>query len=210
MTGASQPPPGLVPQLYRALFGLSSPASSAAPSLVQARAHVLLRQAARERSAEAFVARRQARSFSSLGAGQQVAVRRKALAGAAPAAGAARRLKSDQRSSTTTTTTVHDDVGRTTYPVDKSGSQPSASTSKAAPASHPGPSEGRAEPTSTIKELMRSPDLYEPDFRPPRLKVVLCHGLYGYGVRGQIHYWANVQDVLAECGVDLLVVEVPS
>lgn len=57
---------------------------------------------------------------------------------------------------------------------------------------------------------MRSPDLYPPDFRPPRLKVVLCHGLYGYGVRGQIHYWANVQDVLAECGVDLLVVEVPS
>ena len=57
---------------------------------------------------------------------------------------------------------------------------------------------------------MRSPDLFSPSFRPPRHTVVLCHGLYGYGVKGQVHYWANVQDVMKECGVDLLVVEVPS
>ncbi|CED84603.1 E [Phaffia rhodozyma] len=75
-------------------------------------------------------------------------------------------------------------------------------------------SQSQPQPTSVIKELMRSPDIYSPNFKPPKYKVVLCHGLYGYGVKGkpgsQIHYWANVQDVLMECGVDLLVVEVPS
>lgn len=71
-----------------------------------------------------------------------------------------------------------------------------------------------SQPTSIIKELMRSREVYSANFKPPKHKVVLCHGLYGYGVKGkpgsQIHYWANVQDVLMECGVDLLVVEVPS
>jgi triacylglycerol lipase len=57
---------------------------------------------------------------------------------------------------------------------------------------------------------MRSPQLWSPDFKPPRYPIVLCHGLYGYGVKGQIHYWANVQDVLKECGAEVLVVEVPS
>jgi len=210
MSGASQPPPGLVPQLYKALFGPSASAAARAPSLIQVRAHVLLRQAAREeqqRAAEAggrSLGRPIRRAYGTAAAGSS----RRRPAPAGTAAGEARRAKSDERPKTMPT----DVDGRETFPVDKSDSYPSASRVKPPPAEHASPAAAAPGPgpTSVIKELMRSPDLYPPDFRPPRLKVVLCHGLYGYGVRGQIHYWANVQDVLAECGVDLLVVEVPS
>jgi hypothetical protein len=86
------------------------------------------------------------------------------------------------------------------------------------------------QPTSTIKSLMRSPLLFSPSptstspssspsesrppgFPPPKHTIVLCHGLYGYGVRGkpggEIHYWAHVHEVLVGCGAEVLVVEVP-
>ncbi|KAL7413433.1 Alpha/Beta hydrolase protein [Mrakia frigida] len=127
-----------------------------------------------------------------------------------------RRLKSE-----TTVGKLEDDLER--IPKEKS-SDPStlASTSTSSPPRHPRftfpPSPHHPSPpplhlhgpTSKIKELMREPDLFSPSFEPPKHTVVLCHGLYGYGVKGQIHYWANVQEVMKECGVDLLVVEVPS
>ena len=211
MSGASQPPPGLVPQLYRALFGPSASAASRAPSLIQARAQNLLRQAAREQqralanetAGGRTLGRLPRRTFSTTFA-------RSSRRATSSAAVEARRAKSDERPPAASTTTTRASAdGRSTFPVDASESHPSASCSKPPPNEHASTT-AEGGPTSVIKELMRSPDLYPPDFRPPRLKVVLCHGLYGYGVRGQIHYWANVQDVLAECGVDLLVVEVPS
>ncbi|EJD51017.1 alpha/beta-hydrolase [Auricularia subglabra TFB-10046 SS5] len=68
-----------------------------------------------------------------------------------------------------------------------------------------------------IHELMRNPTLYAP-VRAPRHPVVLCHGLYGFDVRGpssfprlQMHYWSNVLDVLRKTvGANVLVAAVPS
>ncbi|KDN42577.1 hypothetical protein RSAG8_06720, partial [Rhizoctonia solani AG-8 WAC10335] len=69
---------------------------------------------------------------------------------------------------------------------------------------------------STIYELMRSPVLFDP-VRKPRNKIVLCHGLYGFDVRGpayfpklQLHYWSKVLDVLrGKLGAEVEVTGVP-
>lgn len=65
-----------------------------------------------------------------------------------------------------------------------------------------------------INALMKHPLL--PDHvKAPRHPIVLCHGLYGFDVRGpfwglEIHYWANVLDILRKkIGVDVIVRGVP-
>ncbi|KAL5501802.1 hypothetical protein ACEPAH_9062 [Sanghuangporus vaninii] len=71
-------------------------------------------------------------------------------------------------------------------------------------------------PLSPIYTLMNNPTLFNP-VRIPRNPIVLCHGLYGYDVRGpsnfpmlQLHYWANVLKVLKKkFGVEVIVTGVP-
>ncbi|KAL7279657.1 hypothetical protein ACG7TL_006064 [Trametes sanguinea] len=68
-----------------------------------------------------------------------------------------------------------------------------------------------------IHKLMSHPALYDP-VRKPRYPIVLCHGLYGFDVRGpsafpmlQQHYWSNVLNVLrGKVGAEVLVTGVPS
>ncbi|KAI0351390.1 alpha/beta-hydrolase [Trametes cingulata] len=68
-----------------------------------------------------------------------------------------------------------------------------------------------------IHQLISHPALYDP-VRKPRYPIVLCHGLYGFDVRGpsafpilQQHYWSNVLNVLrGKVGAEVLVTGVPS
>lgn len=76
------------------------------------------------------------------------------------------------------------------------------------------PSEGDS--NDTIHRLLRNPALYDP-IRTPRFPIVLCHGLYGFDVRGpaafpslRMHYWANVLNILKKkVGADVIVTAVP-
>ncbi|CAE6517551.1 unnamed protein product [Rhizoctonia solani] len=69
---------------------------------------------------------------------------------------------------------------------------------------------------SKIYDLMASPVLFDP-IRKPRNKIVLCHGLYGFDVRGpssfprlQLHYWSKVLEVLrGKVGAEVEVTGVP-
>ncbi|KAI0927735.1 hypothetical protein AcV5_008191 [Taiwanofungus camphoratus] len=68
-----------------------------------------------------------------------------------------------------------------------------------------------------IHSLLRNPVLYSP-VRKPRYPIALCHGLYGFDVRGpssfpilQMHYWSNVLSILRDkLGAEVLVTSVPS
>ncbi|KAI0683437.1 Alpha/Beta hydrolase protein [Cytidiella melzeri] len=72
-------------------------------------------------------------------------------------------------------------------------------------------------PVDTIHRLMYNPALYNP-VRAPRQPVVLCHGLYGFDVRGpasfpilQKQYWSNVLEILRkQVGAEVIVTSVPS
>ncbi|OBZ71448.1 hypothetical protein A0H81_08511 [Grifola frondosa] len=73
------------------------------------------------------------------------------------------------------------------------------------------------EPPDIIHRLLYSPVLYDP-LRAPRYPIALCHGLYGFDVRGpsafpilQQHYWSNVLNVLRrKVGAEVMVTSVPS
>lgn len=62
---------------------------------------------------------------------------------------------------------------------------------------------------------MQDPQIYD-NIVLPRHPIVLCHGLYGFDVRGpffglEIHYWAQALDILRKkLGVDVLVHGVPA
>ncbi|KAI0049428.1 alpha/beta-hydrolase [Auriscalpium vulgare] len=67
-----------------------------------------------------------------------------------------------------------------------------------------------------IQQLMRSPVLFDP-VRAPRYPIVLCHGLYGFDVRGpsafpslRMHYWSSILNILRKTiGAEVLVTSVP-
>ncbi|KAG1715711.1 hypothetical protein ID866_1427, partial [Astraeus odoratus] len=67
-----------------------------------------------------------------------------------------------------------------------------------------------------IHRLMNNPTLFDP-IRTPRYPIVLCHGLYGFDVRGpsvfpslRYHYWSNVLAILKKkIGADVIVTAVP-
>ncbi|PCH40383.1 alpha/beta-hydrolase [Wolfiporia cocos MD-104 SS10] len=71
--------------------------------------------------------------------------------------------------------------------------------------------------TDTIHQLLSNPTLYDP-VRKPRYPITLCHGLYGFDVRGpsafprlQMHYWSNVLSIIRDkVGAEVLVTSVPS
>ncbi|KAH9459301.1 hypothetical protein MJO29_010394 [Puccinia striiformis f. sp. tritici] len=71
--------------------------------------------------------------------------------------------------------------------------------------------------TSKLESLMNlGPILYDP-IRIPRHPIVLCHGLYGFAVRGpssfprfQIHYWGKLLEILrSKLGVKVIIGKVP-
>ncbi|KAF7422796.1 hypothetical protein PC9H_010955 [Pleurotus ostreatus] len=71
-------------------------------------------------------------------------------------------------------------------------------------------------PPDIIHQLLANPALSDP-IRTPRYPVVLCHGLYGFDVRGpssfpslRVHYWSNVLNILRDkVGADVIVTSVP-
>ncbi|KAI9507780.1 alpha/beta-hydrolase [Russula earlei] len=65
-----------------------------------------------------------------------------------------------------------------------------------------------------IHHLMLNPVLYDP-LRTPRYPIVLCHGLYGFDVRGfpslRMHYWSSVLNILRKTvGAEVIVTAVPA
>lgn len=87
--------------------------------------------------------------------------------------------------------------------------QRNADTSEAAPQSR-----NRSRGVGRIHSVMHDPHTYDPIILP-RHPIVLCHGLYGFDVRGpflglEIHYWAKTLDILRKkMGVEVLVHGVP-
>ncbi|KAK4704937.1 triacylglycerol lipase, partial [Phenoliferia sp. Uapishka_3] len=64
-----------------------------------------------------------------------------------------------------------------------------------------------------INTLLRHPTLYDP-ILAPRYPIVLCHGLYGFDVRGptffRLHYWGDLLKVLrGKIGAEVFVTSVP-
>ncbi|KAH9817571.1 triacylglycerol lipase [Melampsora americana] len=71
---------------------------------------------------------------------------------------------------------------------------------------------------SKLDQLLRlGPVLFDP-LRIPRYPIVLCHGLYGFSVRGptsfpkfQIHYWGKLLKILRnKLGIKVIIGKVPS
>ncbi|GAA5874741.1 hypothetical protein JCM16303_002968 [Sporobolomyces ruberrimus] len=68
-------------------------------------------------------------------------------------------------------------------------------------------------PYGEINELIRHPTLYDPILKP-RHPIVLCHGLYGFDVRGpgffRLHYWGDLLKILRGIiGAEVYVTAVP-
>ncbi|PKK71954.1 alpha/beta-hydrolase [Rhizophagus irregularis] len=56
----------------------------------------------------------------------------------------------------------------------------------------------------------------KPNYRAPRLPIILCHGLFGFDKLGpssipylQIHYWGGIQEALQKLGAKVVVTKVP-
>ncbi|KAI0247586.1 Alpha/Beta hydrolase protein [Lactifluus subvellereus] len=77
--------------------------------------------------------------------------------------------------------------------------------------------DNRREILDEIHRLMQNPVLYDP-LRAPRYPIVLCHGLYGFDVRGpssfpslRMNYWSSILNILRKTvGADVIVTAVPS
>ncbi|BGP40297.1 hypothetical protein JCM10449v2_004256 [Rhodotorula kratochvilovae] len=70
-----------------------------------------------------------------------------------------------------------------------------------------------ASPYGEINALVRHPTLYDPVLKP-RFPIVLCHGLYGFDVRGpgffRLHYWGDLLKILrGKIGAEVYVTAVP-
>ncbi|GAA5920607.1 hypothetical protein JCM1841_001470 [Sporobolomyces salmonicolor] len=68
-------------------------------------------------------------------------------------------------------------------------------------------------PYGEINDLARHPTLYEPVLKP-RFPIILCHGLYGFDVRGpgffRLHYWGDMLKILrGKIGAEVYVTAVP-
>ncbi|GAA6034122.1 hypothetical protein JCM8097_000706 [Rhodosporidiobolus ruineniae] len=68
-------------------------------------------------------------------------------------------------------------------------------------------------PYGEINALVRHPTLYDPVLKP-RFPIVLCHGLYGFDVRGpgffRLHYWGDLLKILrGKIGAEVFVTAVP-
>ncbi|KDQ62077.1 hypothetical protein JAAARDRAFT_65899 [Jaapia argillacea MUCL 33604] len=95
--------------------------------------------------------------------------------------------------------------------------EPSKDQNDAKKPSPPLPYKPKSTRDDPIHRLLKNPVLYDP-LRAPRHPIVLCHGLYGFDVRGpsawpslQMHYWANVLNILKrKVGADVIVTAVPS
>lgn len=114
--------------------------------------------------------------------------------------------------STHSTPLTPPDQAPLSYPSATSGPQPSDPESEP-----PAPQWSEERKDEAIKKLMFSPTLFDP-VRTPRYPIVLCHGLYGFDVRGpssfprlQQHYWHNILNILrGRVGAEVIVTSVPS
>ncbi|KAF9221540.1 alpha/beta-hydrolase [Gyrodon lividus] len=104
-------------------------------------------------------------------------------------------------------------VTSSTSPLERSISPDSERNSNKHPPQFP---QDISESQDTIHRLMNNPTLLNP-VRAPRYPIVLCHGLYGFDVRGpaafpslRLHYWSNVLSILKKkLGADVIVTTVP-
>ncbi|KAG0938416.1 hypothetical protein G6F57_006863 [Rhizopus arrhizus] len=69
--------------------------------------------------------------------------------------------------------------------------------------------------TETIKKQSHSGPVC-PSYVAPREPIVLCHGLFGFDIRGpesfpalQLRYWEGIEDSLAKLGAKVIVTKVP-
>ncbi|KAH8987233.1 alpha/beta-hydrolase [Lactarius hatsudake] len=81
------------------------------------------------------------------------------------------------------------------------------------PPPSPSPTPTEHEDRGAIHRLMQSPVLYDP-LRAPRFPIVLCHGLYGFDVRGppslRMQYWSSILGILRKIvGAEVIVTAVP-
>ncbi|KAH9043480.1 alpha/beta-hydrolase [Lactarius deliciosus] len=77
----------------------------------------------------------------------------------------------------------------------------------------PPPTPTEHEDRGAIHRLMQSPVLYDP-LRAPRFPIVLCHGLYGFDVRGppslRMQYWSSILGILRKIvGAEVIMTAVP-
>ncbi|KAA1476853.1 alpha/beta-hydrolase [Dentipellis sp. KUC8613] len=88
--------------------------------------------------------------------------------------------------------------------------------SSPSPASTPPKPAKPRPPPDALHQLLQSPVLYDP-LRAPRNPIVLCHGLYGFDVRGpsvfpslKMHYWSSILGILRKTvGAEVIVTSVP-
>ncbi|KAJ1990033.1 hypothetical protein GGI25_002361 [Coemansia spiralis] len=73
-----------------------------------------------------------------------------------------------------------------------------------------------AEQTIANKTRLNSQIPVKPIYIAPRNPVVLCHGLYGFDVRGpeklpilQVHYWRGIREALEKIGAKVVIAKVP-
>ncbi|SGY24278.1 BQ5605_C019g09030 [Microbotryum silenes-dioicae] len=103
----------------------------------------------------------------------------------------------------------------TTLPSSAQGSTSSPSSKQSTqPKTEHEPNSQKEEPRADqINSLLRHPTLYDP-IRKPRNPIVLCHGLYGFDVRGpsylRLHYWGDLLSILrGKVGAEVFVTAVP-
>ncbi|KAL0137730.1 Alpha/Beta hydrolase protein [Mucor lusitanicus] len=75
--------------------------------------------------------------------------------------------------------------------------------------------EQKQQQIESIKQQSQSGPI-TPHYKAPREPIVLCHGLFGFDIRGpqnipalQFHYWSGVEDTLAKLGAKIIVTKVP-
>ncbi|TFY67674.1 hypothetical protein EVG20_g3856 [Dentipellis fragilis] len=94
--------------------------------------------------------------------------------------------------------------------------QEDTDTSPPSPTSTPPRPAKPRPPPDTLHQLLQCPVLYDP-LRAPRNPIVLCHGLYGFDVRGpsvfpslRMHYWSSILGILRKTvGAEVIVTSVP-
>ncbi|GAA5893726.1 uncharacterized protein JCM6883_003619 [Sporobolomyces salmoneus] len=117
-------------------------------------------------------------------------------------------------STSSTSSTVESVTQRGTSTVAKTESEAKKETSTSSEPPRPSALPPRPpSPYGEINELIRHPTLYDPILKP-RHPIVLCHGLYGFDVRGpgffRLHYWGDMLKILrGKIGAEVYVTAVP-
>ncbi|KAN0130644.1 alpha/beta-hydrolase [Lactarius tabidus] len=103
--------------------------------------------------------------------------------------------------------------GRSSAPIPNSNPGPNPNPNRYPPSPPPTEQQHENRDRGAIHRLMQSPVLYDP-LRAPRFPIVLCHGLYGFDVRGppslRMQYWSTILGILRKIvGAEVIVTSVP-